>query len=182
MHSLLARVVPVYTPVIVNQPELASPLMVCRGALRPLFREKPLSVLVDHDPEQRIGTVLDLYTYKDVDHGTRVRDWWFARCELDEAPGWLKRGSGVSWGVRRSADDAGWRDDAAVLRGHHRDQRPDTCHEAGRAARAGCPGPRGTAAKEILVGADRPRPATGEVLYGGGRIVRPGIGQVLGVR
>ena len=57
----------------------------------------PTPVVVDHNLDRVVGHVRNLYVAEDVDYGTRVRKWWFASCEITDAPGWLKRGGGVSW-------------------------------------------------------------------------------------
>jgi len=52
--------------------------------------------------------VENTWVAKDVDFGTRIRRWWFAACELDECPDWLKRGGGVSWGYHHLSSYTPW--------------------------------------------------------------------------
>ncbi|HUP50872.1 MAG TPA: hypothetical protein VM198_00245 [Longimicrobiales bacterium] len=94
----LLRFVAVYTPAMLDDPKLAREEMVQRGALETI-RDEPIPVLVDHDPDRRVGTVRELYIAPDVVAGL-VQEWYFASVELDAPPGWLKRNGGVSWACR----------------------------------------------------------------------------------
>lgn len=76
-----------------------------RGALRTLDGSVP--VCVDHQKENEIGRVLDLFVHPDAGGG----DWWWARAELDSTPEWLRTdlGVSVSYGLlRRQAMPGGW--------------------------------------------------------------------------
>ena len=98
--SALFRLVPVYDARIINDPKLARSFMVQRGAFEMISRDGEIPVVVDHADEREeanvIGRVRELYIAPDVTGGV-ARDWYFASAELTDAPGWLKRNSGVSW-------------------------------------------------------------------------------------
>ena len=70
--------------------------MVQRGALETVRRDRVIPVLVDHDKTRQVGTVRELSIFLDVTGGV-VRDWYYAHCELTDDPSRLKRGGGVSW-------------------------------------------------------------------------------------
>ena len=71
--------------------------MVGSDALRKIRLDEPVPVVVDHNLERVVGEVREYYVREDVDYGARCRKWWFASCDLWEAPGWLKRNGAVSW-------------------------------------------------------------------------------------
>ena len=94
-------------------------------------------VLVNHVPDQVIGRVIELDEWDDT-----TGRWVFARCELDEAPGWLRGGSrgtaaSMSWiDLSHSTRDAR-RMAALQRRPGHRGERPDARLRARRDAGAG---------------------------------------------
>ncbi len=49
-------------------------------------------VVIDHNPDRRIGVVRELTTLADVDG-----DWIAAYCTLDDPPSWVKRGTPASF-------------------------------------------------------------------------------------
>ncbi len=98
--SALLRFVPAYdTRHFVDDPSGAPELVVSTDTKRSRRSSSsmPTPIVVDHDLDRVVGHVRNLYVAEDVDYGTRVRKWWFASCEISDAPGWLKRGGGVSW-------------------------------------------------------------------------------------
>jgi hypothetical protein len=74
------------------------------GTFRPLLREDPVPVVVDHG-EREIGHVRE-FAYREAPEGGT---WCFAHCRLDEQPGWLGPGTPCSFGsaLRRSIDLGG---------------------------------------------------------------------------
>ena len=90
-------------------------------------------IVIDHDLDRVVGHVRDLYIADDVDYGTRVRKWWFASCELTDAPGWLKRGGGVSWAWKPLAHPRDRGDDGGRPLPAQRDLTVDSEHQACRA-------------------------------------------------
>ena len=109
-HTAVLRFVPAYdSRHLVDDPTGAPALMVGRDAFHKVKRDEPTPVFVDHDDSDVVGHVRDMWVHDDVDYGTRVRAWWFASVDLDDPPGWLKRGASVSWGFKHlhSYDVAG---------------------------------------------------------------------------
>ena len=94
----ILRFAPAYdTRHLVGNPEDVPELIVSPNALKTMKLHEPVPVVVDHDFGQVVGRVDLSWVGEDEDYGTRIRRWWFASCELDEKPDWLKRGGGVSW-------------------------------------------------------------------------------------
>jgi hypothetical protein len=75
----------------------APELMVSRDALKKVRSDVPTPVVIDHNLDRVVGHVCNVWVFEDVDYGTRLRHGWFADCELTDPPGWLKRGTAVSW-------------------------------------------------------------------------------------
>lgn len=93
----LLRFTPVFDPRMLDDPKLARHRMVQRGALEQANPNEPIPVVIDHDRGRRIGTVREIFTAPDVAGGV-VQDWYFAAVDLtDAAHGWVKRGGAVSW-------------------------------------------------------------------------------------
>ena len=90
-------------------------LLVSHDALKKARRNEPTPVVIDHDDEHVVGHVTNVWVSDDVDYGTRVRKWHFAACELNERPGWLKRGCGVSWSYHALASYTAWDTSTSVL-------------------------------------------------------------------
>lgn len=105
MRRLLIRLVPVMTKSELMTPETGRRSMLQSGALIPLSLETPL--VIDHDEDRRVGRVLEFYEADDSGGGR----WTWARCEVTDAPGWLRRGGGCSWGyhvLQEQAMPGGW--------------------------------------------------------------------------
>jgi hypothetical protein len=149
-----------------------------RGAFYVLPTAK---LLVNHDRTREVGSVLELLELPDTDG-----NWLAARCRVDAPPTWLEQGktkASFSYAVARSQRIGGW---VRVLRG--------VLNEVSLLA----PGvaPAESRAKVVLLreapggsmslpaaGLSSDRPAVGEqIIYGGGLLRRPGIGNILGVR
>jgi hypothetical protein len=128
-------------------------------------------VLVDHDPDQVVGQVLDLFRMDDV---PPFDQWLTVRCQITEPPAWLKKSTPASFGyfpVQRSQVN-GWE---IVRRGYVNEVSvlsPGT-RPAEDLARV-C-----LLRDDDLGGYDRQ--AGDVVINGGATITRYGIGQVLGV-
>lgn len=90
-HTALLRFAPAYDARHFDDPAGAPDLVVSYDALKKVKREVPTPVVIDHNPERVVGHVRECWIGEDVDYGSRVRKWWFASCEITDAPGWLKR-------------------------------------------------------------------------------------------
>ena len=149
--------------------ELYSP-----GALKLIRPNVP--VRIDHEDGREIRRVLSLVEFDDTDGR-----WCFARCAIDQAPGWLRRGTAasMSWcktGIVREMP-GGW-----------------TQHTRGHVTEVSILSPSvppfEAGAKVVLLERTSPaapttsdRRTAGELVLPAGAILyRPGIGQVLGVR
>jgi hypothetical protein len=123
-------------------------------------------VYIDHRKDRRIGVIRELSEFADTD-GT----WLFAHTTITDPPDWLKRGTAASMSYataqRRSLGPAHER----VLRG--------LVTEVSVLS----PGvlPEETRAKVVLY-RQAAEAISGEVFYGNGQVlIRPGVGQVLGI-
>ena len=151
-------------------------LVVTHDAINQYQLSKPTPLVVDHDFGQTIGRVTNTWVSKDVDFGTRVRNWWFAGAELDERPEWLKRGCAVSWCYHPLHTYQPWDDGPEVM-----------TSALLREISVLSPGvePREKLAR---VGYVKELPAArnaepeGQVFGHGQMLIRPNIGTVLGVR
>jgi hypothetical protein len=149
-----------------------------RGAFYVLPTAK---LLINHDRTREIGSVLELLELPDTDG-----NWLAARCRVDAPPSWLRQGTKASfaWATAQSQQIGDW---TRILRG--------VLNEVSLLA----PGvaPAESRAKVVLLraapaestplpaaGLHSDRSAVGEVInhQPGERIVRYGVGQVLGVR
>ena len=88
---VLLRLAPLVTARALRDPEHARPLMYDAGSLKPLTREA-VPVVVDHDEDRVIGTVVEFYPAEDAAGGR----WLWARCDVTAPPAWLKRDGGCS--------------------------------------------------------------------------------------
>ena len=95
MRAVL-RFAPVYDPRILEVPGLARDLMVQPGALETVGLDEATPVVIDHDMDRQVGTVREIYIAPSVDAG-HVPEWFYASCDFEGPPGWLRAGGGVSW-------------------------------------------------------------------------------------
>jgi hypothetical protein len=99
------------------------------------FPHRRTNVVVDHNKARPVGEVLDLFEMDDtVPAGVRDARWLVARCRIDDdAPAWLKRGTGASisfckgfestvggWPIIRS----GWLNEVTVCSPAHKPVEP----------------------------------------------------------
>lgn len=168
--SVLIRLAPVVTVRELQEPESARPPMFQEGSLVSLHRETP--VVVDHRKSDVVGRVLEFFAYDDAQGGR----WHWAHCEITAAPDWLRRGGPCSFAYSKLGEqDMGtW---TRVLRA--------AVHEVSILS----PGvePREPRARVawITPAAERSVSAAREQVIHhprGTKLVRRGIGQVLGVR
>lgn len=155
-------------------------LVVTHDAIKQRHSSKPTPVVIDHDEDRVIGYVKNTWVSKDVDFGTRVRNWWFAGVELDEHPEWLKRGSAVSWCYHPLHTYQPWGDGPEVMTSallREISVLSPGVEPAEKLARVAY-------VKELpaeLPAARKPEPE-GEVVFGYGELLRrPNIGQILRV-
>lgn len=101
MKSALLRFAPAYDARhFLDDATDAPEYVVGSAAIKRVRLDEPTPIVVDHDRERVIGHAREMYVREDVDYGTRLRNWWFASCEITDAPGWLKREGGVSWSYK----------------------------------------------------------------------------------
>ena len=145
------------------------------GALKfaPAVTEIPL--LVDHEDDQRIGTVHELVRIEWLDG-----PWLCARATVDEAPGWLRTRTKASFGF--IAHNTRTYSEGDLIAGAL--VREITVLSPGRKPAEPCAevlllrqvSPATEATSDLAVAGENLRDPTGAVLR------RPGIGQVLGIR
>ncbi len=85
---------------MLDEPKLVRAQMLARGALEKVKADEPTPVVVDHDMDRVVGPVREITVWDDVVSGTLVAPWFFTHCNLTEAPGWLRRGTSVSWSYK----------------------------------------------------------------------------------
>jgi hypothetical protein len=90
MISLFAKIAQLYDSELVLDPRLRRQERVLfqPGSLR-THGDVPL--LIDHDPQQRVGTLRQLVEFPDTDGR-----WVAAIADVDDPPAWLKRNTAVS--------------------------------------------------------------------------------------
>lgn len=179
MKSAMLRFAPVFTGGVVDDPKLVRQYMVERGALKPMSYSKPIPVLVDHNKTRQIGTVRELAIYDEVISGSRCAPYYVAHVDITE-PTAMQRGNGVSWGFHllHELEIAGTKlirsaiiTEVSVL--------TPSVKPAEVFARVCWVG---ESERSSAAGDSSDRSAAGEVVLGPQRIVRHGIGQVLGAR
>ena len=175
MSAVLLRLAPVVTIAELQKPDSGRPYMLQSGCVERLFPDRVLPVVIDHDKSRVVGRVLEFYE-NDCWTGGR---WLFARCEVTDPPAWLRKGTGCSWGYHSLQDQAmpgGWTRELSVAATEVSLLSPSRKPVDPLARVIWIEEGKDSSA----VGTDRP--AAGEVILGGRRIVRHNIGQVLGVR
>lgn len=85
-----------------------------------MLAHKPTPVVLDHDDDQEVGEVLELFTFDDwVPAGVPDARWLAARIRLhDDAPAWIKKGTGASisfWPGYVNNDFFGWQRVASAV-------------------------------------------------------------------
>jgi hypothetical protein len=142
-----------------------------------IYLETP--VCINHEKENVVGVVRHLYEDEDVRGGR----WLFASARVTDPPGWLSRDSHVSISYKCLKRESGLRQEwTRVMMGWLTEISllAPTRKPAFPAARVLCIWPvEEPSSTSPAVATDRA--AAGE-FYGGQVLVRPGIGQVLGVR
>jgi hypothetical protein len=139
-------------------------------------------VLIDHDEGKRIGTVSDLQVYDYIDG-----NWLVARCELyPDAPGWIRRRTPASF-YSMCLEESSFVDGlvyGAYVREVSLLQREKPAEPGARVELLYTPEP-----KPVPRASRAAKPVTDERLAAyveqrskEGILVRPAIGQVLGVR
>ena len=86
MHKAVVKIAQIATPDL----SLAETIRAGRELYHPgaLQLAPNAHVLINHDPDRDVGRVVELEEWSDTDGR-----WVFARCELDEAPEWLRGGT-----------------------------------------------------------------------------------------
>lgn len=143
-----------------------------RGGLR--LREEGVPLLVDHDRSRRVGTV-----YRVLEFADTTGLWVWAKATVEDPPGWLRAGTRASYGSHAiHQSDRGWKhssfvSEVSVLSSDHEPVEPLAC--VARLERSTSSPAAGTS--DRLAAGDT-------VIYHqpGERIVRYGVGKVLGVR
>jgi hypothetical protein len=176
--SVILRAAPIFTVDEFAHPELVRHHeMFDRGALKPLFPDREVPILVDHEKD---GPVIGRVTSMRTDTCWTGGTWLWVHAEITDPPPWLRTdATGVS--IARSAmsrrDMGGWE----LIR-------DATLNEVSLLSPG--VGPAFPRSRVTWIGkpTDSPvarpssdRAAAGEVILGGERIVRRNIGQVLAV-
>ena len=174
--SVILRAAPIFTVDEFSQPEIVRHHeMFDRGALRPLFPDRDVPILVDHLKDSTpIGRVTSMRTDTCWTGGT----WLWVHAEITDPPAWLRRDTtGVS--IARSAmsrrDMGGWEliRDATLNEVSLLSPGVEPAFPRSRVTWIGKPSPAAALTSHR---------AAGEVTLGGQRIVRQNTGRVLGVR
>jgi hypothetical protein len=171
-HKALVMIAPVFTSERFTDPRWARPgrTLYYSGSLRFLPTTETVPLLVDHEDEREIGTVHRL-TQIDWTDGP----WIAASVTVDDPPAWLKRNGPASFGMspydkrdfqirehRAEIVAAAFVNEVSVLSPTKKPAEPR--------------------ARILTLSREEPPAAREEVFYGGRTIIRPSIGQVLGVR
>lgn len=149
----------------------------CPGALQ--LKPGGAPVLVNHEDHRKIGRVLALYEFDDTDGR-----WCVARCAIDEPPEWLCRGSSASmaWAALGTGQEmpSGWTrftgglvTEVSLLPPGVRPAEPRAKVVLLRTEEERASSPAAVSTSD--------RAVAGEVILGGHRIVRHGVGKVLAV-
>lgn len=176
-YTALIRVAPIQTLERRNDPRWTrrGRTLYQPDALRFLPSRPTVPLLVDHDDEREIGFVREIIRMEDT-----TGPWLFARAVVTDPPAWLRRGTPASLGSK------------ILRRGtFHDDLVCSAIVDEVSLLSPGVEAAEPLAEVAVLQRVDQASPAVrpsspgraaGEVIYGGQRIRRPNVGQVLGVR
>jgi hypothetical protein len=106
-HKACIRVAPLYSPER-QPPEWCSDgrNLYSRGGLKFFPGRKDVPLLVNHDPDREIGRVHQLVEWDDIGG-----PWLVARANITDAPEWLKKDTGASFGFKAPNESSfidGW--------------------------------------------------------------------------
>lgn len=90
-HSALIRFAPILSAEILLDPsKLRAGRSLYQDGGLTLVKDAP--VVIDHDMDRPIGRIEELFRHEDTDG-----PWYVARCTIDRAPGWVRRGTPASF-------------------------------------------------------------------------------------